>query len=624
MGMFPFTSARRFLAIAMKYPSLICALVLSSAFAGPLKAGYVVTISDGRESNGKISLVAGAVQVQTSSSPTAINFSEVLEADFGDTPFSMQFFSSNGAKGTELFPGWKGQDIGEVDSPGSAKAQDGVYTICGSGNFPNPNKKAGALTDRLFFFGIPWTGDGQWTARLKDLDAVASPDSSAGVMIRESLEPGARDAALETSGLGAGLLNIRDKPDTRVVPSQLSITPPVWLRLTRFGLSVFATVSTDKLQWDLVGQADFKTLDNPVVGLYAHTRREKQPGNAIFDDISFAPAPSSAQMLPPGVVLQGGSFVAATCEHLVIDPTNPDALGNFTRGTSPQNISASQISSITSIPLSHAQIMELVNAKPGLIMKNGDVMDGETNSITKGAVQVNSMLLGVTTFGKTDTRACVIHPLVLQPAKYEIRLKDGSMIHANDVTVSGPSLSIEDISGAKLFATMDDVAQFRAGSAMVQPLAELDWKAKAAPAPAPKTAPPAPAPAGGNAAAPALAPAAPDADQGPVVGSWRGPDEQQVLQADTGTTIDFPLSGGKYRAVAMRIMVSPDSPAGTQAIVHVYADGKEIATTPAFRMGEQPRFAQVIIQNIKTLSLMGESPMEGAKILFIDPVVIKN
>jgi len=578
----------------------------------PLQAGYVVSISDSGETTGKVSLVSGSVQVETGLSPTDIKFPEVLEADFGDDPFQLDFYSSADAKGKELPPAWKAQDIGDVDAPGLVTMRDGVFSISGSGNFPKPTRKGPAL-DRLFFAGQQWVGDGQWTVHLNDIDAQ-SPGTSAGLMVRDSLDPGSTDTDLETTTLGAGAFANRPVANTPARPVPLSIAPPVWLRLTRFATSIYATVSTDGQQWDMVGQADFKSLENPWVGIFAHTRMEREAGKATFDQISFAPAPSSAEALPPGVILQGGSFVAATCQHLLIDPTNPDALGNFTRGTTPLNISASQISSITSIPLTRKQVADLASSKPGLIMKNGDVMDGDTNSITNGAVEVSSLLLGITSYPRTDTRACVLHPLFLQPAKYEIRLKDGSMVRANDVTVSGSSVALEDVSGVRIFAAMDDIAQFRAGPSMVQSLSELDWKAKAAPSSSKANSP-----------APALAPAPANAapDQASLVGSWRGPNQEQVLKAATGTTIDFPITG-RFRALAMRVMISSDSPPNAQAVVHVFADGKEIGTTPPFKAGERPRFVQFPLSNLKTLSLVGESPIDNAKVLLIDPVAIRN
>jgi len=89
----------------MKHVFPICALLLIDVVS-PLRAGYVVTISDGRETTGKLSLVTGSVEVQTGSSPTDIPFPDILEADFGDEEFQLNFFTSTDAKGKELPPAW--------------------------------------------------------------------------------------------------------------------------------------------------------------------------------------------------------------------------------------------------------------------------------------------------------------------------------------------------------------------------------------------------------------------------------------------------------------------------------------------------------------------------------------
>jgi hypothetical protein len=76
--------------------------------------------------------------------------------------------------------------------------------------------------------------------------------------------------------------------------------------------------------------------------------------------------------------------------------------------------------------------------------------------------------------------------------------------------------------------------------------------------------------------------------------------------------------------MAMRVMISSDSPPNAQAIIHVLADGKEVGVTPPFKAGEHPRFVQVTLDNTKTLSLLGESTFDNTKLLLIDPVVIRN
>ena len=605
----------------MKDVFLIIAIFIGYALS-PLQAGYVVTISDGREQVGKVSLTSTAVEVASSaSSPTDIKFSEILEADFGDAPFQMNFFSSDDLKGTQFPSNWKVGDIGEVDVPGAGAVADGVFTLTGSGNFSKPKKGSAwsRLADRLYFAGQPWTGDGQFTVRIKDIDAQTL-NTATGVMIRDSLDPSAAEASLETTALGGGTFDVRAAPETATRPTTISLSPPAWVRLTRFANSVFASVSTDQQNWDWVGQADFKSLENPWVGIYCHTKREQETGKATLDEVTFTPAPSSAQMFPPGVILKGGSFVAASCDRMAFEANNPDSQGSFTRSGTPLTIAASQISAVTFLPLTRSQIADL-GSHLGLLMKNGDLMDGEFDSISKAGVNVNSVLLGITSYDRTDVRACVLHHLDTQPAQYEICLRDGSVIHASEVKVAGSAVTITDLSGVKIVAQMAEISQLRAGSAQVQSLAELNWKVTAPPAtkPAPAPQPAANAPAAGVAPPPANA----AADQGPIVGSWAGPDQQQVLQVGIGTKIDFPLTTN-FRGMSMRVALASDSPPNAQAVIHVMADGRDVATTPPFKAGEEPRLVQVTVQNPKSLSLVADSAFGTIKVLYINPVALRN
>jgi hypothetical protein len=605
----------------MKYVLLSGAIFFAGALSS-LHAGYVVKISDGTEMSGKVGITNTAIEVGTDTSPTEINFSEILMAEFSDNPFQMNFFSSDKLKGTQMPANWKAGDIGTVDFSGSATVADGVFTLIGSGNFSTPGKNK-RYADRCFFAGQQWQGDGQFTLRIKDIDQQTL-NTAAGVMVRDTLDDNAAMCTLETTALGGGSFVYRDKTDGPARPTPISLTPPAWVRLTRFGNSIFASVSSDFQEWDWIGEADFAS-PSPWVGLYAHTKREKETGKATLDEITFTPSPSSAVVIPPGVVLQSGSFLAADCVHMQFDASDPDPVGQFNRSGSNISIPSSKISAITMQPLTRSQFADLGNHN-GLLMKNGDTVDGSIDSVTNGAVTVNSVLLGITPYEKTAIRAAVLHPLAPQPAKYEIRLRDGSSIYATDVAGGKDGVAFTDLCGVKITANIDEIAQFRAGPALVQSLAETDFKATAAPAPDAKaSAPAANVPAAGAAAnaAPAIAPGAAPADAAPpLVGSWEGPDEEQVLEADAGTKMTFPLSG-KFRAIAMRVMIGPESAPNAQATFRISADGNE-TVTPPIKAGDQPRFVQVMVQDPKSVTIIADSPYPGTKVLLIDAVAIRN
>jgi len=107
----------------MKPVVLICVLFLGYGVL-PVEAGRVVAISDSPEIIGKLTLTPTTIRVETISVPAEINLSDVLEADFGETPFQLDCFFGSNYGGNQLPTTWKAQDIGMVDSPGSVVNAD--------------------------------------------------------------------------------------------------------------------------------------------------------------------------------------------------------------------------------------------------------------------------------------------------------------------------------------------------------------------------------------------------------------------------------------------------------------------------------------------------------------------
>ena len=89
-----------------------------------------------------------------------------------------------------------------------------------------------------------------------------------------------------------------------------------------------------------------------------------------------------------------------------------------------------------------------------------------------------------------------------------------------------------------------------------------------------------------------------------------------------GTSIDFPLTG-KFRALALKVALLPDSPPGSQATLRILADGKEVEQPPPIKAGDQPRFIQVTLHSPATVTLVATTTL-GAKVLYIDPVAVRE
>ena len=571
---------------------LYCGLSLGLPLV-PLCGGTVTFLADTPEVDGKVTIGPSSIHVE-GSSPTDINLSDVLFADFSDTPFHLEYFSTTGLKGTTLPDGWKGQDIGSVDAPGSGAVADGVFTLNGGSG-----GTMGGKEDKVFFLGRQWTGNGQWTIHLKETDG--QDQTSGGFTVRDNLNTGSPMMSIAMTNLypAEGWSYFRDTPDASPDIQHYGVVPPCWLRITRSGQNFLTFASSDAKDWTLLQNRASKIADMAWVGLILNSNRAKFSGKAVFDQATFTPAPSNARVVAPGVLLKSGTFLSGYFDPIDFSPDTADPIGHFNRSGKRIDVPASKTAFAIIQPMLRTDLANLGD-KAGLIMKNGDFMDGALETINAREVRVSSVLLGTTTYGLTDARACVLNRLDPQPAEYEIRLKDGSVIRADGFSVNDGQLSIEDVSGVSVIATPDEIVQFRAGSAHVQTMLDLPWTLPATAAAA-KTTP----------------------DQPPPVQCWATDNQQQVMMTDPGTQVDFPLTG-KFRSMALSIALSSDSPHGAQATVRILADGQEIGRTPAFKAGDPPRFVQVTLNSPKVISLAADALFAGTKILYIDPVAIRD
>jgi hypothetical protein len=518
--------------------------------------------------------------------------SDVLEADFSDAPFHLDSFTSMGIIGAGLPANWKAQDIKADGPPGSITCKDGTFTLVGNG------EEKETTVDPFFFAGQPWTGDGQWTARVKEIGS-ADPLALGGLMLRDSFEPGSPlfAALATTSGLAAGEVRFDAGKNLQGRP-KIQLDLPLWLRLTRYGQLIDLTGSSDGKEWIVIDQTQLKTTaPNPWIGLFADSRKHNVQGRVVIDQVSFTPPPCSAVILPPGVILQSGSFLAGNFDHLDLDPASPEANGTFNRNGKPVAIPRSNVAVVAMLPGPRTQLAA-AGAQVGLLMKNGDFLTGTFQAIDRGGVHLTSELLGPVIYNGAEVQACLLQPVVPQPAAYEVRLKDGSIIRASAISVGGNEVSISEVSGLDVEVAPDEIAQFRSGS--TQSLLEFPFKATP----------------------PAAAAGAKPAPEPPPVECWQGNNQEEILSAPGGTAVEFPLTGA-FGEMSMRIALASDAPPNAQATIRILANGAEIGRTPPFKAGEQPRWVRMTLQQPKTVSLEVDSTYSGTKILFIDPILIR-
>jgi len=583
MATFPFTSVK-WRGCGRSSAARVLAFLLPIV---PLAhGGSIIMLTNGSEASGKLSIVAGAIHAEGPSSPPDTALTDVLQATFGDTPFTLSVFHAD--KLNQLPPNWSTENIGNVAPPGSVTVQDGAFTVTGGGVDKHGARE---ISDLVFFAGTPWLEDGQFTAHVASLDAQGDA-AWAGLLFRDSLDPKALYCGALLNGVGQIRVPARREPHRDETGEPSNCQAPLWLRFTREGNTVFTSTSTDGNDWNVIAGGPFKSLTSPLVGFAARGPSERGIPKAVFDHVSFTPLPSSAQVLPAGVLLQGGSLLAGTISHLNLDPAAGNNNGELMYGDEKLPIDRSAIAAVVFLPITRAQLAEN-SAKAGIVMRNGDTMDGDISEISSWQISVSSVLLGLTNYKPEEVRACFLAPLQNKPAPFEVRLRDGSILNATAITGDASGVGITDVSGLDLRVGQDEIAQIRAGTAIVQDLAQLDWKATGA-----KDGP------------------------APAVDSWLGKDQQQILETDPGTAIEFPLPG-KFRAFGVQVVLSPDSPANSTAVIHFLTDGHELAKSPALRVGDSPRFMELSLPTASHITVQAESTAPGTKVLYLDPVGIR-
>jgi regulation of enolase protein 1 (concanavalin A-like superfamily) len=204
----------------------------------------------------------------------------------------------------QLPPNWKSEDIGTAkDYPGSIDVTNGVYTIKGSGN------DVWGTADGFRFTYTPLSGDGSISARLLELPSLPGDFAStanaakAGVMIRETLDPGS--SHLATSQLAKRgvevTFRLQTDGDSGYDGAQLFANPPpVWLRVQRVGTTFTAFASSDGQAWTQLGVSHTVAMGaSAFAGLVVSSVYDgastQDPVVGKFDNVSV-----TNQVLAPG------------------------------------------------------------------------------------------------------------------------------------------------------------------------------------------------------------------------------------------------------------------------------------------------------------------------------------
>jgi hypothetical protein len=208
-----------------------------------------------------------------------------------------------------------GQDIGAPGAPGSwSYSNCGTYTVSGSGEGTDGS------ADVCYFAYTNLAGDGQIIARLLSLQGGDPQLAEAGVMIRESLDPGSKQASFSVNASTNVVFSRRlATNDLSILNSfqgtnYLQGTNYIWLRLMRMGNTFVAHYSTNGLNWQYMWFTTLNMSNQVQVGLAVTAHHYSELATATFDNVStggLTPLSGGWPLPGPELLLGGEGWSSA-------------------------------------------------------------------------------------------------------------------------------------------------------------------------------------------------------------------------------------------------------------------------------------------------------------------------
>ena len=180
--------------------------------------------------------------------------------------------------------GWSTVDIGPVGATGSATGDGTTFSVDGAG------ADIWGTADAFRFVYTQLTGDGSVVTEVTGEEYVANW-TKAGVMMRETLDPGSRHAFMLVSP-GKGLAFQR-RIDTNGLSTNTSGgagTAPYFVKMTRVGSTFTAFASLDGATWTTVGSDSITMASTIYVGLAVSSHVAGNLATATFASTAITPA----------------------------------------------------------------------------------------------------------------------------------------------------------------------------------------------------------------------------------------------------------------------------------------------------------------------------------------------
>jgi hypothetical protein len=278
-----------------------------------------------------------------------------------------------------------------------------------------------------------------------------------------------------------------------------------------------------------------------------------------------------------------------------------DGSVRYTKNGRGETISMVNVARILFRDLAPRDAAKIPATGSGVLLKEGDFVEGEFKSLRDGQVTLSSVVFGLTKFDlRSKVAALVINDPDPQRAASIVRTTDGSTYAVKRLTLDRNRVTIEDPVAGPLTVDRAEVSELSIGPGRTEPLASLR-PAKVEPAP--------------DALSVSLA----------VAAALNGVTAERGVALTAGSSATWSLDG-KYRALTLTCGVPAGVLPTTPVRFVVLADGKKLFRTPPRTSLSDPLTASLNVTGVKSLTLRVEStspdplPTPG---VWLDPSLIK-
>jgi hypothetical protein len=342
---------------------------------------------------------------------------------------------------SELAPGsplgaWQIANIGKATELPAVLGVDNGAWVLGS----TADKKYARKSDDFHFVHLPMSGDGEVTMRLKIFEN-RSDYARAGLVLAESVGETAKGVKLLYSSRTGGSASEPSKYSTRgkVYAKAAEMKPPCWLKIERRGSEFFPSWSRDGQKWNGMASTRFTAPNHLLAGAVVSIGKDLAMNHAWFDQLRVTERGVKGASFPQ-VTLASGSVIAGAI-------TGADQSGISLRaGGRVHLLSVPNVRGIAFDELTGAQAAARDRGRAGVVLANGDFVDGELRSISPGRLAVSSVLFGNREYSAPGQAVALTlrSSGAVAATPWMVALRDGSKLRAKSVALRGESVIVEE------------------------------------------------------------------------------------------------------------------------------------------------------------------------------------